>query len=115
MSLAITHFALGAVATSLILGFFAPEISYQRTWAVAGGIWALVPDFHYVSPVYQDLLFGIKAGPLGNLFWFHRILDQLSKGRGSREEAFVMVFVLLLGTFLIEYVNRELPDEAADD
>lgn len=111
MSLAITHFALGAVATSLLLGFLAPEIPYQRTWAVVGGLWALVPDIHYISPVYQEFLFGIKASPLGNVFWFHGLLDQHSMGRGSREEAFVMVIALLLGTFLIEYINRVNPDE----
>lgn len=111
MSLAIAHFALGAGVTALILGFFAPQIKYQRTLTIVGGMWALVPDLHYVSPIYADVLVGIKASFIGNLFWFHRLLDELSQGRGTRGEAFLMVIFLLLATLLTEYIELEIRDD----
>lgn len=103
MSLAIAHFALGAGATALLLALLAPEVEYQRTLTVCGGLWALVPDLGYVSPVFRDAFALIKTTPFGNLFWFHTFLDAQAPGRGSRTEAAVMVVFLLLATIIVEH------------
>jgi len=106
MSLAITHFAIGATLTAILVWLVAPTYRYRGTLTVAGGIWALVPDFYYISPVFFSELRGIRGSPLGNVFWFHRYLDSLVKGRGSRRTAGVAIAVLLAVVVFVEWQDR---------
>lgn len=103
MSLAITHFAIGATLTAVLVWLVAPTHRYRGTLTVAGGIWALIPDFYYISPVFFSELRGIRGSPVGNVFWFHRYLDALVKGRGSRGTAGVAIAVLLLVVVFVEW------------
>lgn len=103
MSLPITHFAIGATLTLLVLWIVAPTYPYRGTLAVGGGIWALVPDVHYISPVYTAELESIKHSYVGDLFWFHRSLDSLVRGRGSRVVAGLAIATLLVVVLFVEW------------
>lgn len=75
VSLAITHFAVGAALTTLAVGRVVPRTAYPRTLAVLGGLWAMLPD----AEKFVDLpgLAAFHGGPLANLCWFHGALDAL--------------------------------------
>lgn len=105
MGLAITHFALGAGTMQLLLGAAAPGYRYRQSLVVVSGLWALVPDLHYVSPILQGPLSQIKFSVLGNAFWFHHALDSLHPGRGTREMAAVMLAFLTVATVFVNYIN----------
>ena len=107
MSLGLTHFAVGAALTALVLAFGFPSIRYRQTWIIIGGLWALVPDLHYISPVYQAPLKQIKATVLGDVFWFHRTMDALEQGRGSRVVAGIAVGFLLVTIAATEFYLDE--------
>ncbi|NHN46530.1 hypothetical protein G9464_02820 [Halostella sp. JP-L12] len=96
MALAVTHFALGITLTLLLVHVVAPKTQYRMTLSVSGGLWALLPDLHYVVPGHWGLLWGLKHTVFGNLFWFHAALDGAVQGRGSRRTAAVTLGVLLL-------------------
>lgn len=106
MSLAITHFAVGAGCMTLLLTLWAPTLAYRQTVIVLSGLWALIPDLHYVSPVLQGPLSQLKFTVLGDVFWFHRSMDALESGRGSRTVAAVAVVCLLGVTVTTEYYQR---------
>lgn len=106
MSLAITHFAIGATLTAVLVWLVAPTYRYRGTLTVAGGIWALIPDFYYISPVFFSELRGIKGSPLGNVFWFHRYLDGLMQGQGSRRTAGLAITGLLVVILFVEWQDR---------
>lgn len=102
MGLALTHFAVGAILMQLILLGIAPGHPYRRSLVIVSGCWALLPDLHYVSPVYRDALSQLKFTVFGDLFWFHRFLDAAEPGRGSRTTAAVAVVLLLVITLLVD-------------
>lgn len=105
MGLALTHFALGAGVMQLILAFVAPDLRYRQSIVVLSGCWALIPDLHYVSPIFRSLS-EIKFTILGNVFWFHRFLDGLHQGRGTRRMAAVMLVFLLLTTIFSDHLTQ---------
>lgn len=107
MSLAITHFVIGAGLTALLVHLAFPWVRYRQTWIILGGIWALVPDLHYISPVFTDELAGIKSTVFGDVFWFHAFLDGLYKTDNSRELAGVTIAFFLVVTFLLEFREDE--------
>lgn len=100
MSLAITHFAVGAVGILVFLATVRPRSNYRTTLAVASGCWALVPDLFYLLPGAANPLRGPIEGPVGNVFWFHSAMDALVHGRGTRTNAAVAL-VLLAGAALL--------------
>lgn len=108
MSLAVTHFAIGATLTAILVWLVAPTYRYRGSLTVAGGIWALIPDFYYVSPMFFDKLRGIRQSAFGNVFWFHQYLDSLVKGRGSRRTAGIAIGVLLVVIVFVEWQDRSL-------
>ena len=75
MSLALTHFAVGATLTALVTLYLLPPTSYARTLSLCGGIWGMIPDVHWVSPVYAAELKAFHSSVYMNLFWFHETLD----------------------------------------
>ena len=75
MSESLAHFAVGAAGTTLLSAVVAPRLRRKHTLVVLGGIWALIPDFHHVSPVYQDVLGRIGPSRWADLFWFHGVMD----------------------------------------
>lgn len=84
MSLAITHFAVGAGTVLLVQSLFFPDVRFPRVLVILGGLWALVPDLHYVLSSVDPLLVGREFRALSNVFWFHPVLDGLHPGRGTR-------------------------------
>jgi len=102
MSLGLTHFAVGAGAMALVLAVVAPTVRYRAGAMVASGLWALVPDVHYVVPGENPLLFGLKHTVVGNLFWFHGAMDAAETGRGSRGMAGLALGFLVVAVLLLE-------------
>ena len=77
MSLALTHFAVGATLTALATLYLLPSTQYARTLTLCGGIWGMMPDIHWVSPVYAAELKTLHSSVFMNIFWFHETLDVL--------------------------------------
>jgi hypothetical protein len=112
VSLALAHFAVGAGLMQLVLAVLQPSIRYRESLVVASGVWALVPDLHYVAPVLQGPLSQIKYTIFGNVFWFHAFLDALHRGEGTRTEAALALGFLLVSTVICEW--RRVRSNAAD-
>jgi hypothetical protein len=114
MSLALTHFAVGAGLMQLLLLLPRSPLRFRESLVVASGMWALVPDLHYVSPVLRGPLSAIKFSMLGNLFWFHAFLDSLVQGEGTRGGAALALGFLLVSTAVSERVRASRPARGAD-
>lgn len=76
--LAVTHFALGATLTTLLLAVARPRSLYSRTASVCGGVWATLPDVDRLLDL--PFLAGVDASPLANVCWFHAALDAVDAG-----------------------------------
>lgn len=82
MSLGIAHFAIGAGLTTLVLTLLPLRVGYPRTVVLAGGVWAMVPDFYMLSPVAQERLYHLhRTSVVSELFWFHRTMDTVDAGK----------------------------------
>ncbi|ELZ39223.1 hypothetical protein C463_17428 [Halorubrum californiense DSM 19288] len=75
VSLAITHFAVGGICTALVALYFFPPTRYARTLVLLGGGWGMLPDVHWVAPLYATELKALHASVFTNIFWFHQTLD----------------------------------------
>ena len=79
MSYAIVHFLVGASLFLLLATPLALRSQRVRDLALvlvtAGGIWGLVPDFHHLSPFFQERLYAIHGTPFVDVFAFHYMLD----------------------------------------
>jgi hypothetical protein len=89
----------------LLLAVVRPDFSYQRSAIVASGGWALVPDLHYVYPGPGGPLEGIKHTVFGDIFWFHRFLDGLHQGRGTRGGALLALVFLAATAVIVDTVQ----------
>ena len=99
--MALTHFAFGAVCATLLISYLLPEQKYSRTLIIGSGIWAMLPDFHHVVPIFEAQFRAAHYSLLSNLFWFHQAFDRADSGDSHRLAA-VMLGVLLLVTLLAE-------------
>ncbi|WP_276259210.1 hypothetical protein [Haloglomus litoreum] len=109
MSLAITHFAVGAALTALVLTYLVPGVRYPRLLSGLGGGWAMVPDAHWVSPVAATSLKAAHGSPLADLFWLHRALDTADP-TDSKAVAAAALAGLLLVTALVERREYRAPE-----
>ncbi|WP_233561689.1 hypothetical protein [Halorubrum sp. Atlit-28R] len=75
MSLAITHFAVGGICTALVALYLLPPTRYARTLVLLGGGWGMLPDVHWVAPLYASELKALHSSVFTNIFWFHQTLD----------------------------------------
>jgi hypothetical protein len=112
MSMALTHFAVGAGATGLVVLVFLPRFQYARTLVLAGGVWAMIPDAHHVIPAHTGRLRALHDSGLMNLFWGHRYLDVVDPGDGAAAAAAAVGFMSVV-TLLVE-VRAARPLPAAD-
>ncbi len=108
MSMAIAHFAFGAAITTLLATFLVPTIWYPRTVTLAGGSWAMIPDFHWVSPIARRQFYAFHSSQWADLFWFHRTLDRLDPS-DSKTVAAVCLAFFILTTALAEWRNYRAP------
>lgn len=102
MSQALTHFAVGATITVLVVTFLVPRAPVPRLLTILGGAWAMVPDAYWVAPVYRDELRSLHGSPVTDLFFLHRTLD-VRDVTDSNEWAAAAVAALLVATAIAEY------------
>jgi len=110
MARLMTQFALGAVLTTVLVYVLFPEWEYKTTVIVAGGLWALVPDFYLFSPIPEELVGQIGSSRFGDLFWFHRTLNEQFAGVEFRRTAGVAIGALLLVVGLTEWHENRTDD-----
>lgn len=116
MSLAVTHFAFGAAMTTGLVWTVAPKYPHRMTAAVLGGLWALVPDLHYILPPgYTGAARSIKESVFGDLFWFHATMDGLVQGEGTREGAAIALGFLLVVVAVSEWLDHPVEVVDVDD
>jgi hypothetical protein len=114
MSMAIAHFAFGAAVTTLLVTLFVPASWYPRTLTLVGGGWAMVPDFHQVSPVAAAQLKQFhQTSPWIDLFWLHRTLDTLDPTDSTRV-ASVFVALFIGATLFGEWWGYRTPKRVRD-
>ncbi len=108
MSLALAHFAFGAAMTTLLIVLL-PSARYPRTAVLVGGGWAMLPDFHWVSPVARETLREIhRSSALTDVFWLHRTLDRLDSS-DSPAVAAGFLAALVVATALAEHREYRSP------
>ena len=79
---AFVHFSVGVSGMLLLLSFVDLEFRRQFLAMFASGLWALVPDVGWLLlrvglPEAATLWKALFNSPLGNLFWFHPVLDAI--------------------------------------
>lgn len=104
MSMAIAHFALGATLTALLVTFVVPRTPYSRVIVVLGGVWAMVPDLHWVLPAYRAELRALSDSIVANVFWFHPLVDAYDAG-DSKALAAALIGALVVATAVAEHRN----------
>lgn len=110
MSLDIAHFAFGAAMTSLAITLLVPTVWYPRTLVMVGGGWAMLPDVHWISPVWQAELHALHGSSVWvDLFWLHRTLDRLDPGDSKLVAAGFLAF-FLFATFVTEARSYRAPE-----
>lgn len=105
MSLAIAHFAVGAMATALLLTLVAPRLLRSPLVLVLGGVWGMLPDAHWVLPWGSDLVRSLHTTAWANVFWFHHYLDGVDP-TDSRPLAAAAVGALLVVLLACELFTR---------
>ena len=102
MSLAITHFAVGATGTLLIVVVLAPATRYRLSLVLLGGGWALVPDAGKLYP--HPTVLGLHDSQWADVFWFHYAMDRLDGG-DSVVWALVALAILLATSLLLDSLS----------
>lgn len=102
MSQALTHFAVGATVTVLVVTFLVPRAPFPRLLSLVGGAWAMVPDAYRVAPAYRDELRAVHDSPATDVFFFHRWLDAADV-TDSNEWAAAALAALIVATAIAEY------------
>lgn len=101
MAFALVHFTVGFV-TVLTAVSLVSCTRYRLTWAYAGGVWALGPDFHQLldGPLGERVA-ALHAGPYADLFFLHATLD----GPAFRANNVLLTFCALaiLGVTFVVY------------
>lgn len=105
MSQGITHFAVGATATALVVSLV-PGVRYPRTLILGGGAWAMVPDA--AKLVDRPHLRAFHRGHLADAFWLHRTLDRLDRSDSTRVATVALSFFLLV-TAILEWRSYSVP------
>lgn len=99
MSQAITHFAIGAGITGVVVTYLIPKVIFPRTIVLLGGVWGMLPD---AVKLYDAQLFRTLHGSgWTDVFWFHYSLDHIDSG-DSTVWATLAVTLLIGLTFLFE-------------
>ncbi|GGL39569.1 hypothetical protein GCM10009037_24190 [Halarchaeum grantii] len=102
MSLAITHFAFGALCATLLLAYLPVRTRYGFPLVVGSGVWAMLPDFWHVAPTAGTLFRTVGHSVLGNVFWLHPLLDA-----ADPEDTHFLGAVMVGVYFLVSLVHAE--------
>lgn len=94
MSMAIAHFGFGASVTALVVLYLLPPTRYERVIVLLGGVWGMIPDAHWVSPIFQTEVYSLHNSVIADVFWLHRTLDVVDLQDSPRLGA------LMLGLFI---------------
>lgn len=109
MSLAITHFAVGAACTAVLLTLL-PQTPFQRSLVVLGGGWGMVPDaWRFLPASSGQYAHEFHDMPLANLFWFHNSLDRMDVADSEATGA-VLLGAFLCVTVVAEYRDYSTPE-----
>lgn len=101
MSQALTHFAVGATVTVLVVTYLIPDVPYPRVVSLLGGVWAMLPDVHWLAPVGRSTLKAFHRSPYADVFFFHHALDVRDR-TDSNAVAAVALSALILATALAD-------------
>ncbi|RDI69615.1 hypothetical protein [Halopelagius longus] len=107
MSLAITHFVVGATATMLVVIFFLPRVRFPRTLMVLGGLWAMIPDLNKVVPSELGFVDAVHDSAWANVFWAHHFLDTVDPS-DTTKAAVLALAVFFLVSLVAEGVGYHL-------
>lgn len=107
MSLALTHFAFGALCMTLLLAYLPVRTRYQMALSVASGVWAMTPDFWRVSPIYEYAFKEVGHSVVGNVFWLHPLFDRADSADSYRLAAVVVGVYFLVGMIYAERHQEE--------
>ncbi|MEF8915198.1 hypothetical protein [Natronomonas sp.] len=100
MSQGVTHFAVGATFTTLLVTFLVPNVRYPRVWVLAGGGWAMLPDAAKLHA--NPSLLALHSSRWADIFWLHFTMDRLDS-TDSVVFGAVALAALLGMTALTEY------------
>ena len=102
----ISHFAIGMGGFLVILIIFGYETyRYAFPLAAGSGFWACIPDVHNISPYHNDILRLFHDTLIADVFWFHRIADQVFPNAHHVD----LIWVIFLVTTIISFSKiREL-------
>ncbi|QZP38251.1 hypothetical protein [Halobaculum magnesiiphilum] len=107
MSIALTHFAFGALCMTLLLAYLPVRTRYFMAISVASGVWAMMPDFWRVSPIYENAFREIGHSAFGNVFWLHPLFDQADPSDSYRLAAVMVGVYFLVGMIYAERHQEE--------
>jgi hypothetical protein len=99
MSQGVTHFAVGATLTTLLVSFLVLNVRYPRVWVLVGGGWAMLPDA--VKLYRHPALVELHGSRFADLFWFHYTLDRLDPSDSALVGA-VSIAALIAATVIAE-------------
>ncbi|WP_178916901.1 hypothetical protein [Natronomonas gomsonensis] len=100
MSLGVTHFAVGATFTTLLVTLVVPNVTYPRVWILVGGGWGMIPD---IGQVYShSVAWAFHGSQWADIFWFHRTLDVVDVSDSASVGA-VAIAALIFATALAEH------------
>jgi hypothetical protein len=108
ISIALTHFAFGALCTTLLLAYLPVRTRYQDALAVANGVWAMEPDFWRVVPIFETAFRQVGHSVIGNVFWLHPLFDEADSTDSYRLAA-VMVEVYFLVAMIYAERHQDEP------
>ena len=114
MSLVLSHFAIGAIMTALLVHLWIPTYAYRGVVIVLGGIWGLIPDLHGVLPWFDHWFRRLDASHWADIFWFHRTMDRLEDGPGSPRVALTLTILLIAIIVATEWRVRQWENEGND-
>lgn len=102
MAPSLVHFLAGAtlalfVATPLALR---GRLARRHLWLVAiGGLWGMVPDGNYVTPVFESQLAALHGSQWANVFAGHHALDRPAFATRALTSTGVAVTGFVVGVF----------------
>ncbi|WP_248897014.1 hypothetical protein [Haloplanus halobius] len=102
MSLALTHFAFGALSVTLLLAYLPVRTRYLLPLSIASGVWAMMPDFWRVVPLYETAFRQLGSSAFGNVFWLHPLFDRADAGDSYRLAAAVVGVYFLVAVIHAE-------------